>query len=164
MEHIMDVEPGLLIWTLINFLIFLAILVKLGTKPILKALAAREDSIKNNIENAEKASAQAQQILLESQTKLSQAQQEMNAIISKGKQQAEEVIRRAAEDAEKIKRQKVEDAAKEIERSKENAVKQLRTEVADLVVQATEKILGESLDKEKHYKIVEQYIEKLPKN
>lgn len=164
MERIMDIEPGLMIWTIFSFLIFLAILIKFGTKPLLNGLTARENRIKDAIENAEKANAQAQKILKESEEKLSSAQLEMADIIHKGKAQAEDLIKKAADEADKIKKQKVDEAIREIDRNKETAIKQLRTEVASLVVAATEKILDESLDKDKHYKLVESYIEKLPSN
>ena len=164
MESIMNIDPGLIIWTLVNFGIFLFLLLKLGTKPILNGLKAREDKISNSLDAAEKAKSEAQKLLQETEKKLNQAQKEMNEIIAKGREQAEKIILKASDEAEAVRRQKVEDAKYEIEKSKETAIKQLRSEVAGLVVNATEKILEETLDKEKHYKMIEKYIEKLPNN
>ena len=164
MDKVMNIDPGLMIWTLLTFGIFLFIVTKLGTKPIINALRKREESIKDSIEGAEQANAQAKQILKESEAKLNTAYQEMSEIVNKGRQQAEDILKKAAEDADVVKKAKIDEAIREIERNKEIAIKELRTEVAGLVVQATEKILGETLDKEKHYKLVESYIEKLPNN
>jgi len=164
MESIMNIDPGLMFWTLVNFGIFLFLILKLGTKPILKGLQARENKIKESIEAAENAKIEAQKLLQETEKKLSHAQKDINEIIAKGREQAEKIINKASDEAEAIRRQKVDDAKYEIEKSKDNAIKQLRTEVADLVVSATEKILDETLDKEKHYKMIEQYIEMLPNN
>lgn len=164
MDRIMDIEPGLMIWTLFSFLIFLAILIKFGTKPLLNGLTARENRIQEAIENADKANEQAQKLLKETDDKLSTAQIEMAEIVRKGKAQAEELIKKASDEADIVKKQKVDEAIKEIERNKEIAIKQLRTEVASLVITATEKILDETLDKEKHYKLIESDIEKLPSN
>jgi F-type H+-transporting ATPase subunit b len=164
MDNVMNVDPGLVIWTLINFGIFLFILLKLGTKPIIKALNSREDGIKNSIEEAEKANAEAKNLLAESQKKLDKAQQEMAEIIAKGREQAELHIRKAAEEAEKVKRQKVEEAAREMDQSKDKALLELRSEVADMVIIATKKIIGETVDKDKHYKLIQSSIEKLPNN
>lgn len=161
---ILSVSPGLIFWTLVNFLIFLFLIVKFGAKPISNALKSREDNIQKNIDDAEKANADAKALLEQSEVKMNNARQEMSEIVSKGRAQAEELVRKATEDADKVKRQKVEEASNEIDRSKEMALKELRSEVADLVISATEKILDETLDKEKHQKIVETYIEKLPKN
>ena len=54
MESIMNIDPGLIVWTLVNFGIFLFILLKLGTKPIINALNSRETGIRESIEGAEK--------------------------------------------------------------------------------------------------------------
>lgn len=164
MENIMNVDPGLIFWTLVNFLIFLFLLIKFGTKPISNGLKSREQTIQNNIDNAAKANQEAKSLLDESQKKLDNAQREMSEIIAKGRKSSEELLQKAKEEADKTKLSKVEEAKREIESSKEAALKELRNEVADLVVQATEKLLDENLDKEKQYKIVNSYIEKLPKN
>lgn len=164
MEGIMNIDPGLVFWTLVNFGIFLFILIKIGAKPMIKALNQRENTIKETIENAEIKYKEAQQFLEESKQKLSEAQKDMMVEIDKGKEQAEKIINKALQEAEAVKKQKIEDTLKEIDRNKEIAIKELRTEVADLVVQATEKILDESLDKDKHYKLIEKYIDQLPKN
>ncbi len=164
MENLLNISPGLMIWTLFNFFIVLFIVIKFGVKPIVNGLNSRENSIKDAIEHAEKANSEAQALLKESQEKLRNAQSEMSEIIQKGRVQAEEMLRKAGEDADKVKKQKVEDAVKEIERSKDAAIHELRKEVATLVVGATEKLLDETLDKDKHYKLIESYIEKLPKN
>lgn len=164
MDNLLNVNPGAIIWTIINFTIFLLIILKFGLKPIINGLKAREDRITNAIEQAEQANAEAKKLLQESQQKLDSAHKEMMEIVQKGKQQAENIINKAAEEADKIKKQKLEEAIREIERSKEFALNELRAEVADLVIQATEKILEEKLDDEKHQKIIESYIQKLPKN
>lgn len=164
MDALLNVSPGLMIWTIINFLIFLLILMKIGVKPIVNSLKAREDFIAQSIENAEKANSEAQRILNESQQKLKEAQTEMVNIIQKGKQQADEFIRKATDEANQIRRQKIDEAMIEINRSKEQALLELRKELANLVVQATEKLLGESLDVEKHRKLIEKYIDQIPKN
>ena len=164
MENALNISPGLMIWTMINFLILLFILVKFGVKPIVNGLKAREDKIRNSIESAEKANQDAQLILKESHDKLLNASKEMSDIVHKGRIQAEELIKKASEEADKIKKQKVDESIKEILRNKDIAIKELRTEVASLAVEAAEKILGEVLDKEKHFKMVEKNIDQLPKN
>jgi len=164
MDALLNVNPGLIIWTIINFCVFLFIIIKFGTKPIVNGLKKREDRINSAIENAEKANTETQRILIESQAKLDNAQKEMMEIVNKGKVQGDELIRKATEEAEKVKVAKIEEAKREIERSKESALKELRNEVASLVVRATEKLLDEKLDQDKHLKLVDSYIDKLPKN
>ena len=167
MGNILDVNFGLVFWTLVNFLIFLFLLLKFGTKPIANALKTREELINNSIANAEKANQEAKNILAESQKKIGEAQVQANDMIAKGKTQVEQIIIKAKEEAETVKNQRVSDAVKEITRYKENAIVELRTEVADLVISATEKVLNEKLDQNKDLQLVEasiNSIEQINKN
>lgn len=164
MDSLLNVNPGLMFWTILNFLIFLFLLLKFGAKPISNSLKAREDYIEQNIKNAEKVNQEAQKLLNETQQKLKEAQTEMLNIVQKGKQQADELLRKATEEAEKIRREKIDEATKEINRSKEAALFELRKEVADLVIQATEKLLFEKIDDQKHIELIKSYIDKIPKN
>jgi F-type H+-transporting ATPase subunit b len=164
MESLLDIKPGLLIWTLINFALFLLILIKFGSKPISEALKAREHKIEDSIAQAVKANSDAQEALAQVKLQMENARSEVAEIITKGKKQAEEIIHKASEESNKIKKQKLDEALKEIESSKNAALFQLRSEVADMVVNATEKILDEKLDKEKDYKLIDSFIQKLPNN
>ncbi len=160
----MSVSPGLLIWSIINFLIILFILGKFAFPAMKKSLSDREDNIRRNIDEANALNEKAQILLNESQNKLDNAQKEVSEILSKAKLRADENIQNAIDEAEKSKVQILNDANKEIERKKNDAIAELRTEVADLVVNATEKILESKLDKEEHLKFAKEQIEKLPKN
>lgn len=164
MDALLSVDPGAIIWTVVNFLIFFFIIAKFGGKAIKEGLKAREDKITNEIADAERNNMEAKKLLEEAQAKIDNAQKEMAEIVAKGRKQAEENMQKANEEAEAVKKKKLEDAVKEIEDKKQAAISELRSEVADLVILATEKLLGEKLDKEKHYKLVETYIEKIPKN
>lgn len=164
MDSILNIPHGLVFWTVINFGIFLFLLIKFGGKGIVNAIKAREESIQHAIDSADAANKNAQKLLVESQEKLDNTQAQVAEMISKGREQAEMHIKKAAEEAEKVKKAKIQDALKEIERSKEAALVQLRSEVADLVVQATEKILMEKLDANKDKKIIDDFIDQLPNN
>ncbi len=164
MDSLLSVNPGLIIWTIINFLIFLFIIIKFGSKPIMNGLKAREERINSAIETAEKTKFEAEKLFLESEKRINSAKDEMSQIVAKGRQSAEEIIKKAAEEADSMKRTKLDDAIREIEKSKNIALGELRKEVAQMAVDAAEKIIDANLDKEKHYQLVEKYIEKLPKN
>ncbi|MBX3043825.1 MAG: F0F1 ATP synthase subunit B [Candidatus Kapabacteria bacterium] len=164
MDSILNIPHGLMFWTIINFGVFLFLVVKFGGKAIVKAINQREESIQNSIDAAREAEKSARELFAQSQAQFDNAQQQINEMLIKGREQSEMQLRRAAEEAEKVKKAKVEDALKEIERSKEQALKQLRTEVADMVIIATEKILSDKLDKDKDFQLVENYISQLNKN
>lgn len=164
MDSILNIPHGLMFWTVVNFGIFLFIVIKFGGKSIVNAINTREQNIQNSMDAAKEAERTAKELLAKSQEQFDNAQQTINELLNKGREQAEIQLNRATSEAEKIKKAKVEDALKEIERSKEQALMQLRTEVADMVISATEKLLNDKLDKEKDFKLVENYIQQLNKN
>lgn len=164
MQDIMNVNPGLLFWSLINFGILFFILSKFAFPAMKKSLQSREQGIQNAIDEANALNEKAQILLAESQIKLDNAQKEVSKILTSAKNLAEQNIQKANEEAEKSKHIKIEEAKREIERSKNDAISELRNEVADLVVSATEKILEIKLDKDSHLKLAKEQIEKLPKN
>jgi len=164
MPAFLELSPGLVIWTLINFSIFAFIIAKFGWKPMRDGLAARENAISDAIKTAEATNAEAQAILQESKEKIANAQAEMMSIVREGKEQAEAMIRRASEEADVVKKQKVEEAGREIDRQRDAALAQLRTEVSTMVVEATSKMLGRSLQDDDHKRLAEDYVKELSKN
>lgn len=163
-DALLNVSPGLIIWTLVNFGIFFFLIAKFGFKPMIASLEDRETSISNAISEAERLNAEAQKLFRDSQEKLGAAQHEMMELVKQGKVQAESIIRSAQEQAEKVKKDKIDQAVREIEREKEQAIQSLRSEMATLVVTATSKLLGSSLDEEKHKALVNQYIDQVSRN
>lgn len=164
MDNLVSINPGLMIWTIIIFVIFFLLLMKFGAKPIANALKAREERINSQIDAAEKANIQAQENLNKSEEKLSHAQDEVNKILAKGNELKNLQTQKAAEEADEIKKKKIEEAVREIQRTKESAIKELRGEIAGMVLDAVEKILDEKLDKDKDTKLIESYIDKIPNN
>jgi len=163
-DALLNVSPGLIIWTLVNFGIFFFLIAKFGFKPMIASLENRENSISNAINESERLHTEAQKLFSESQVKLGAAHHEMMELVKQGKTQAETIIRQAQEQAEKVKKEKLEQAIREIEREKEQAIQSLRTEMATLVVAATSKMLGNTLDEEKHKTLVNQYIDQVSRN
>ncbi len=161
MDAVLTISPGLIIWTLINFTIFVLLLGKFGWKPMIAALSARENAINQSLQNAELANIEAQKLLKESEARMAASQQEMSTIIKEGRAQAETYVRTAMEEAEKGKQAKLVEAQREISREKDAALRELRTEVATLVVQATEKLLGNKLDADSHRTMIEGYIDQV---
>lgn len=164
MPAFLQMDPGLIIWTLVNFGIFAFIIAKFAWKPMISAIQAREQTITDNIKGAEAANAEAQQLLKESKDRIAAAQHEMMDIVKEGRVQAEAIVRRAAEEAEVVKQQKLAEAQREIERQKDDAIAELRAEVTSLVIGATEKLIGTKLDGEDHKRIIQSSVNELSKN
>lgn len=161
---LVDINPGLIVWTLVTFILLLLILRKVAWKPILSALDQREAAIKDSLEKAEKAKDEAQRILYENQANLSKAEEESKKIVEQGRIYAEklkdQVIKESKDQAQKM----LIEASAEIERKKDAAFGELKSQIADLVIQTTEKVLGETVDKNVHKKIADKYINEIAKN
>lgn len=164
MDALLSVNPGLMIWTLINFFLFFLLLGKFGFKPMLAALEAREQRINDSIDQAEQANEMAQKSMLESREKLAQAHNEVVELMKEGKVQAESIIRHATEEAEQIKQAKLDEALREIAREKEIALQSLRTEMATLIVQATDKVIGKVVNAEQHRSLIDATVNELSNN
>ncbi len=130
----------------------------------MNGLASREQAIKDNIAGAELANAEAQEVLRQAKERIANAQTEMVQIIRDGKQQAEGIIRKAAEEADAVKHQRLAEAQREIQRQKEEAIAELRAETAQLVVQATEKLLGRVIQNADHERMAAEYVKDIAKN
>lgn len=161
---IIDVNPGVIFWTVVTFVILMFVLKKVAWKPILTALDQRENSIRESLEKAEKAKEEAEKILLENQEKLAKADEESKKLVHKSREYAEglkeQMLKESKVQAQKI----VNDATLEIERQREAAFEELKSQVAEIAVQAAEKILKENLNKETQKKIADIYINEITKN
>ena len=164
MELLFDTNPGLIVWTIISFLVLLIVLAKYAWKPILKMLGDREGQIRAALEQAERARIEAAEMMKQNEKNLARAAEEYQKMIREGRALAEkmkdEIVNKAKQQAD----QEIKQAAEEIQRNVETAKLQLRTEIADLAIQATEKILEETLDEKRQKIITDSVINKLPKN
>ena len=157
-----DLELGLTVWTVVLFLIFAAVLGKLGWKPLLAMIEEREKSIRDSVTSAEQARDEAQRLLAQHQE-----------LIREAGRQREEIMKRALGDAETVKNdligqakaesdRMVQKAKEQIEREKKLAIQELRGQVADLAVEAAARIVQSSMTPEAQRKLVHEFIDKLP--
>ncbi len=160
----LSVKPGLLFWSLVNFILFLVALYFIGGKNFIKNIVQREKFIQDAIDEAEQAQLKAKNIDAENEQKIKEAFKSVDEIVRKGKEQADAQANMIIEKAEKSRNNMIRQANEEIERNKHTAMKDLRNEVADLVMGATEKVLKEKIDSEKDKELINTYINELPEN
>lgn len=153
-----DINTGPILWTIINFVILLAILGKLGWKPIVAAIENREKAINDALDRAERAHEEAGKILADNREILAKAENEAQDILRQSRDYAQKVRDEAMGKADEEARALVDRAKQDIERSKKEALNQLRSEVATIAVQASEKILKGSLDQDRGQKLVQAYL------
>jgi len=158
-----DIDSTLFYATLGLFLIFAFVLGKFAWGPLLKIIEEREKSVREQVEGAQKAQAEAQALLSQRQEQLSAAAREREEMIARAQKEAElirtDLMGKARSDAEAI----VEKAKQQIQQEKSRAIQELRSQVADLAVEAAGKIVQSSLTPEAQRKLVDDYIRNLPK-
>jgi len=161
---LLSVKGGLAFWTTLTFILLLILLTKFAWKPILSALKQREDAIKDSLEQAEKAKDEAKQILAENQNSLAKAEDESKKIIEQSRIFAQNLKDQMIKDSKDQAKKLLEEASAEIDRKKNAAFDELKNQIAEISVQAAEKILKENLDPEKNKKLVDKYISDISKN
>ena len=166
-EHsrsLLDIEPGLIFWTVITFFLLLFVLSKFAWKPILKSLGERENFIKDSVERAEIAKKEAEELLEKNKQNIAKADEEAQKIIAQGREYAENLKAQILEESKQEAKKMIENASLEIERKNVDAFNALKGEIASIAVQAAEKILRSNLDQSSQEKIVNEFIEDLSKN
>jgi F-type H+-transporting ATPase subunit b len=138
---LVQVAPGLAIWTILTFLVLLFLLRKYAWLPLLKALEERRATIEKSVEDARKATAALQQMQEESARQLAQARAEAAAIVTRSRADAdrfrEEMRLKAQEESGVI----IKNAQKEIQLETQRAMAQIRTEAVDLSLNIASKLL-----------------------
>jgi len=149
---------GTVIVELITFLLMLAILARYVYPEIVKLAEARQQAIAEQLKEAEKARADAEHHLNEAAAKLEDARKTAQGVIDAATKSGEQLRQELKQKAEEESKRTVEAAKKEIEAERERAVQSVRSEVANLVVAATEKVIGETLDDAKHKQLIDRAI------
>ena len=148
---------------LLAFIILLALLKKYAWAPLVKLMKDREEHVASEIESAEKARKEANELLQEYKELMKNARVEAQQFIENAKKQGEsqykEIIEQAREEAERIK----ESARLEIQSEKEKAVHELREQVASLSVMIASKVIEKELSEEDQEALIKEYIEKAGK-
>ncbi|MEO8744783.1 MAG: F0F1 ATP synthase subunit B [Candidatus Dormiibacterota bacterium] len=152
---------GTVVVETITFLVMLAILARYVYPPIVKVAEARQRAIAEELREAEKARAEAEERLEEAETKLNDARKTAQGVIEAATKSGELLRQELRQKAEEESKRTVEAARKEIEAQRDQAIHSVRSEVAGMVVAATEKVIGESLDDARHRRLIERAIEEV---
>ncbi|HVZ25472.1 MAG TPA: F0F1 ATP synthase subunit B [Sediminibacterium sp.] len=151
-------DPGLLLWTLLAFLIVFFLLAKLAWPAILKGLKERETSISDAIASAEKVKAEMAALKNENEALMAQAREERSVLIREAKDQAAKMISEAKDKARAEYDRIVADAQQAIAQQKNAALTDVKNQVGALVIEVSEKILRRELSNKGEQ---EQYIRQL---
>jgi F-type H+-transporting ATPase subunit b len=160
-NDLIKVVPGLMIWTLIAFAITFFVLKRFAFGPIQKTIDDRRDRIRQAVEEADNARNEARELLEQNRAVLGQARSESADILAEARKVADAQIERAKQEAETERLRRLEDTRKQIEAETARAIGQIRSEVADLTIEATERVVGKVLDADDQRRLVQEAVQGL---
>ena len=155
---LIQVTPGLMIWTIVCFLITLFVLKRYAFGPIQNMIDQRRERIRQSIEEAEHARAEARRLLDEHRSLIGQARREAEEILSEARRVADSQRERVKEETEADRKRRLEETRRQIEAETQRALEQIRSEVAELALLATTKVTGKILDDEDNRRLVEEAV------
>ena len=154
-------DPGLFIWTIITFLVLLALLAKFAWRPLLEALEGRQERIRKSLEDADRARQELERLQQESAKIMQQARIEAESIVTQTRADAdrlrEELKQKAKEEADNILR----NAQQQIQLQTRQAIQQIRHEVADIAVLLASKLLERNLAKEDNARLIDDTLKQI---
>ena len=155
---LISVTPGLMIWTIVCFLIALFVLKKYAFGPIQKMIDDRREQIRRSIEEADNARKEARELLEEHKALMQEARGQAEQIIAEARKTRESMELRMREETEAERQRRLEETRREIAAETARALEQIRSEVADLTLQATSIVVGKKLDSDRDRELISQAI------
>ncbi len=159
--NVMNISWPTFIWTIVNFMVIVAILYKFFYNPVLSFIDNRRDEIAHNIADSENGRAEAQKLLSDYQAQLLATRQEAQQIIDKAIKSGEESRQALLAQSRTESAVLLENARREIQRERDDALQALRQEVVSLSVMAASKILGRTVTEEDNAHIVNQFLDEV---
>ena len=145
-------------WAVFNTVLLFVLLRIFLFKPLNKIKADRTRTIQDNLDSAEKAKTEAEELRQQYESSISDAKEEANQILIKAREDAEAersaIIKKSQDEADKI----IADADKTIENERKRVLRQAQSEIADLAIEAASKIIGENVDDEKNRRLVDKFL------
>ena len=163
MNPLVQLDPGLFVWTIITFMVLFFVLAKFAWKPLIKMLQEREEMIRDSLDDAEKAKTELEHLNEESEAIMTKARAEAQTILANGKAAAEKVkedtISKAKEQAIKI----LEKTEKQIQIEKDKAIIDIKQEVVNLSISVAKKLINKNLNDADNKSLIEETLKKVNK-
>ena len=158
---LVQVDPGLYIWTIVTFVVLLLLLAKFAWRPLLEALERRQEAIRKSLDEARQAKQELGRLHEESARILAEARSEADAIISRTRADAaragEEMKVKARADAENI----VKHAEREIQLETSRALQKVRQEAVDISIAIASKIIQRNLSREDNERLIAETLSEI---
>ena len=153
---LVQLDPGLFVWTILTFLLLLTVLAKFAWKPLLKMLKDREELIRSSLEDAEKAKKKLERLNAEGQAIINQARSEAQSILSEGKTAAAKLKDETLDVAKEQAKQIASEAEKQINIEKDKAIAEIKSEVVNLSMSIAEKLINKNISPEDNKALIDE--------
>jgi len=160
-NSLITVVPGLMIWTLVCFLIVFLVLRRFGFAQIQKIIDERRDRIHRSIEQAEQARDEAARLLDEHRAMIVQARGQAEEILEDARKVAESQRERLHGELESDRARRLAETERQITSETERALAQIKNEIAELALITTAKVTGKLLTPEDHRRLIDSAVEEL---
>ncbi len=144
---------------IVNFIILLTLLYFLGYKPIRSMMDKRSERIKEGLDKTELVEQAAGRAEQEVQRRLEKARKEGQGILAQATEIGERLKAEAREEARKEAEALIQKARAEFAMERDEVIDRLRQEFANLAILAAERVINETLDKERHRRLIEEVLE-----
>ena len=154
----LTVEWGLMFWTIVVFLLLLAVLWRYAYPALLGAVEARERALQEQLDEAERNRAESAALLAEHKKLLAEAKTQAHGLLVEARTSAEKERALATEKTMQEQQELLERARREIGSERDRAIAELRGEAVELSLAAASKLIGERLDSATDRKLVQEYL------
>ena len=158
---LVQVEPGLFIWTILVFVVLLTLLKKFAWGPLLAALEERQEGIRKSLDDAAQARKELEQVQSDAEAVLVKARAEADSILSETRSDAAKVRDDLRQQAQNEAQSIVQNAERQIQLETDRAVLQIREEAVELSLSIASKLIRRNLTKEDNQALIDEALKQV---
>ena len=158
---LVQVEPGLFIWTILVFVVLLTLLKKFAWGPLLAALEERQEGIRKSLDDAAQARKELEQVQSDAEAILVKARAEADSILSETRSDAANIRDDLRQQAQNEAQSIVQNAERQIQLETDRAVLQIREEAVELSLSIASKLIRRNLTKEDNQALIDEALKQV---
>jgi F-type H+-transporting ATPase subunit b len=158
---LIDVVPGLMVWTVVTFLIVLWVLRRFAFRRIQGLIDQRRDRIREALDEADKARSEARELREQVAREREEAKADREQILEESRRQAQRQLEQAREQADADLKMRLEKNREELEAENARLREQIRRDVVELTLLASEKVTGKVLDADDQRRLIDETIDEV---
>jgi F-type H+-transporting ATPase subunit b len=161
LADLIDVVPGLMVWTVIAFGITFFVLRRFAFGPIQRLIDQRRDRIREALDEADKARTEARELRELTAQERQQAKADRESLLDESRRQAQTLFQQAREKADDDLRERLAKNQEELEAENRRIQEQIRRDVVELTLMAAEKVTGKTLEADDQRRLIDETIDEL---